>query len=209
VTRFRAVCRPEILLDRLARLAHSAPVQPATLRKWHRWLGLPAGLFLLFVSVTGIWLAATELFSEEEALRERTRDVVSPVTVQTSDAELAGTLARARAAVAAQAGGAPVDKIVWHFKGDTPTVAFFLGKPTGGEDRKVTVNARTGAVIATERYVDKPFLNRLHSGEFFGDGGLVLAMAWGLALALMTVSGLWIYLGMRRPNLTGLRRIFW
>ncbi len=184
-------------------------MQPSTLRKWHRWIGFPAGIFLLFVSITGTWLAATEFFGEEEALRERTRDLVSPVTLQTPEADLAATLTRARAAVAAQAGSAPVDKIVWQFKGDTPTVAFFLGKPAGGEDRKITVNAKTGAVVSTESYADKAFINRLHSGEFFGDGGLVMAMAWGLALVAMTISGLWIYAGMRRPNLTGLRRVFW
>ena len=184
-------------------------MQPATLRKWHRWIGFPAAIFLLFVSVTGIWLAATEFFGEDETLREKTRDLVSPVTLGTPDAELAAAFARARAAVAAQAAGAPVDKVVWQFKGDAPTIAFFLGKPKGGEDRKITVNAKTGTVMSTESYVDKPFVNRLHSGEFFGDGGLVLAMAWGLALVVLTISGLWIYFQMRRPNLTGLRRIFW
>ena len=179
------------------------------LRKWHRWIGFPASLFLLFAAVTGILLAATEFFGEEEALRERTRELVSPVTVQTPDADLAVMLARARASVAVQAGSAPLDKIVWQFKGETPTITFFLGKPTGGEDRKVTVDARTGKVLRTEAYVDKPFLLRLHSGEVFGDGGLVLAMFWGLALILLTVSGIIIYWKMRRPNLTGIRRIFW
>ncbi len=184
-------------------------MQPATLRKWHRWIGFPAALFLLFAAITGIVLAASEFFGEEEALREKTRDLVSPVTLQTPDMELASAFVRARSAVAAQAGGAPVDKIVWQFKGDTPTIAFFLGKPKGGEDRKITVNAKTGAVISTQPYEDKPFLNRVHSGEAFGDGGLVMAMVWGLALVVLTISGLWIYFQMRRPDLTGLRRIFW
>ena len=179
------------------------------LRKWHRWIGFPASIFLLFAAVTGILLAATEFFGEEEALRERTRELVSSVTVQTPDADMAVMLARARASVAIQAGSAALDKIVWQFKGETPTITFFLGKPTGGEDRKVTVDARTGKVLRTEAYVDKPFLLRLHSGEAFGDGGLVLAMFWGLALILLTVSGIIIYWKMRRPNLTGIRRIFW
>ena len=50
---------------------------------------------------------------------------------------------------------------------------------------------------------------RLHSGEAFGDGGLVVAMFWGLALLVINVTGLIIYLMMRRPNATGLRRVFW
>ena len=179
------------------------------LRKWHRWIGFPASIFLLFAAITGILLAATEFFGEEEALRERTRSLVSPVTTQTPDTDFAALLARARAAVAAQAGGAPLDKVVWQFKGEVPTITFFLGKPTGGEDRKVTVDARTGIVLGTEAYTDKSLLVRLHSGEWFGDGGLVMAMFWGLALVLLTVSGIIIYFKMRPPNLTGWHRFFW
>ena len=54
-----------------------------------------------------------------------------------------------------------------------------------------------------------PFINRVHSGEAFGDGGVVFAMLWGTTLAFLTISGLIIYLTMRRKNRTGLQRIFW
>jgi uncharacterized iron-regulated membrane protein len=60
-----------------------------------------------------------------------------------------------------------------------------------------------------ESYVDKPFLYRLHSGEAFGDGGLVVAMFWGLALVTMSVSGTLVYLKMLRRNASGLGRYFW
>jgi hypothetical protein len=179
------------------------------LRKWHRWIGFPAGIFLLFAAVTGILLAGTEFFGAEEALRERTRDLISPTTTLTPDTEFAAALARSRSSVSALTGNAPIDQIVWQFKGETPTIVFFLGKPTGREDRKVTVDARTGMVLRTEAYADKPFLLRLHSGEAFGDGGLVLAMFWGASLVLLTVSGIIIYFYMRRPKRSGLGRIFW
>ena len=52
-------------------------------------------------------------------------------------------------------------------------------------------------------------MHRIHSGEAFGDGGLLFAMFWGLALAVLTVTGFWIYWLMRRPNQTGLGRFFW
>jgi hypothetical protein len=41
------------------------------------------------------------------------------------------------------------------------------------------LDARTGALLSNEAYADKPLLYRLHSGEAFGDGGLVVAMFWG------------------------------
>jgi uncharacterized iron-regulated membrane protein len=178
-------------------------------RKWHRWIGFPAALFLLFASLTGVALAITEFFGEAEALREATRDLVSPVTAQSAAGDWGDPLARAMATVAATAGAAPVDRITMQFKGDQPTVTVFTGKPAGGEDRQFVVDARTGALLRTDSYADKPFLNRLHSGEAFGDGGLVFAMLWGTSLFLLTASGLIIYFMLRPRAPTGLKKVFW
>jgi uncharacterized iron-regulated membrane protein len=178
-------------------------------RKWHRWIGFPASIFLLFASITGAILAFTEFFGAEEALREATRDLVSPVTVASPAADWADPLARAMKTVAANASGAPIDKVTMQFKGDHPTVTIFTGKPTGGEDRQFVVDARSGALLRTEVYADKPFLNRLHSGEAFGDGGLVFAMFWALALFVLTVTGLIIYLKLRPRTTTGIQKVFW
>ena len=49
-------------------------------------------------------------------------------------------------------------------------------------------DAHSGALLRTETYVDKPLIHRIHSGEAFGDGGLVFAMLWGTTLAFLTVS---------------------
>ncbi|MEP7118573.1 MAG: PepSY-associated TM helix domain-containing protein [Acidobacteriota bacterium] len=178
-------------------------------RRWHRWIGFPAALFLLFASVTGMLLAGTEFFGEDEALREATRDLVSPVTTASPDAVIQDSLAKVLASARAVAQAAPIDKIELQFKGEQPTVAVFTGKPTGGEDRKLVFDLRSGALLRNEAYADKPLLNRVHSGEWFGDGGLVFAMGWGLALFILTGSGLFIYWTMRRPNQTGWRKIFW
>ena len=66
-----------------------------------------------------------------------------------------------------------------------------------------------GALVHQAAYADKPLLNRVHSGEWFGDGGLVFAMFWAIALVTLTTSGLVIYWTMRRRNATGLQRVFW
>ena len=179
-------------------------------RRWHRWIGFPAFLFLAWAAGTGMIVAAREFFGEEEALREATRDLVSPMKADASLEVWQPAIGRALLAVAKQAGSVPIDKIEYQFKGKQPTVTVFTGKPTGGEDRKFVVDAGTGQVIKTEAYADKPFLTRLHSGEAFGDGGLVVAMFWGLSLAIMGVTGLLIYWSMRgKRELTGIKRIFW
>ena len=179
-------------------------------RKWHRWIGFPAALFLLFAAITGFLVAFTEFFGAEETLREATRDLISPVTVASPSSMWSDPIAKALASAASATPGAPVDKIEFQFKGSQPTVTLFTGKPTGGEDRKLVFDAKTGALVKSEEYADKPFLYRLHSGEAFGDGGLVFAMFWAIALAIMTVTGLIVYYTMRgKRTLTGIKKVFW
>ena len=124
-------------------------------------------------------------------------------------ASCAEPLTKAFATAAAQHGDSPVDKVTIEFKGAQPSVTIFTGKPTGGEDRRLIFDAKTGALLKNAAYVDKPLIHRIHSGEAFGDGGLVFAMFWGAALAVLSFSGVLIYFQMRRPNTTGLRRLFW
>ena len=178
-------------------------------RRWHRWIGFPAALFLLFAAVTGFIVASTEFFGEAEALREATRDLTSPVRADSPATAWSEPIGKAMAAAQQRAPGAPVDKITAQFKGDQPTVTVFLGRPGGGEDRLFIFDARTGALIREDAYADKPLINRIHSGEWFGDGGLVFAMFWATALAILTVSGLIIYWSMRRKNPVGLQNVFW
>jgi uncharacterized iron-regulated membrane protein len=102
-----------------------------------------------------------------------------------------------------------VDSITVSLKGALPTVTVFVGKPQGGEDRRFVINASTGALITVDAYVDKPFLNRLHSGEAFGDGGLVVAMFWALMLVIITASGLVIYFLLHPKRRSGLQNVFW
>src|SRR5436190_15903417 len=113
-------------------------------RKWHRWIGFPAAIFLLFASCTGAILAFTEFFGADEALREATRSLISPVSVASPATAWADPLARAMKTLAQSADGAPIDKITMQFKGDRPTVTIFTGKPTGGEDRQFVLDARSG-----------------------------------------------------------------
>jgi uncharacterized iron-regulated membrane protein len=178
-------------------------------RKWHRWIGFPAALFLIFVAVTGFLLAFNEFFGADEALREKTRDKVSSIHMSSANLIL-GATSRVLTNSFMLGPDIPIDKIEMQFKTDTPTLTFYTGKKTGGEDKKLVFNMKTGLLIHEEAYVDKPFLNRLHSGEVFGDGGLVVAMFWALALAILAGSGLLIYYTMRgKRTLTGTKKVFW
>lgn len=179
------------------------------MRKYHRWIGLPFAIFFLISGVTGIWLECERFFGEEEALREKLRDTTSTVSAKTPPADFAMQLAAAQAAVAAKAGDQPLDKITWQLKGDAPTLTFYLGGTKTLKPRKFLVNAKTAAITKEEDYDDDSFILKLHSGELYGDGGMILGMVWALALIALTISGLWIYWKMRPKDATGLRKFFW
>jgi len=119
-------------------------MSPAFWRKWHRWIGFPAALFLAYAAITGTMVAFTEKFGEEEALREATRDLVSPVTLGGDPAAWQASLSAAFAAAKNDAGDLPVDRVRIDFKGDAPKIHIFTGKPTGGEDREFVLDATIG-----------------------------------------------------------------
>lgn len=178
-------------------------------RKWHRWIAWPAASFLLYASITGVTLAITERFGDAEAAREAAREDISPMKVGATSDEWMVALQRALVAAQDSANGAPLDRVDVQFKGDLPAIHLYTGKPGGGEDKKLTLDIKSGKLLAIEEYRDKPFLNRLHSGEALGDGGLMVAILWGASLAVITVTGLVIYLLMRRPGAVGIKRVFW
>jgi hypothetical protein len=98
-----------------------------TMRKIHRWMGVPAAIFLLLASFTGVWLECVRFFGEEETERERISELISGVTAQSVGSEFGASFDKARAAVALRSGSQPLDKMVWQLKGDVPTITFFLG----------------------------------------------------------------------------------
>ncbi len=178
-------------------------------RKWHRWIGFAATPFVLFAAITGVLAGAVEIFSEDEEAREKARERVSEVKLPPATVAWSEPLAKAFAGATERAQGAPIDRVTLDFKTEPPSVTVYLGKPNGGEDKKLVFNAQTGEFLREEVYVDKPFLVRLHSGEAFGDWGQVIGLMWGLALIAIIVSGTVIYFYMRRPGRKGLGRIFW
>jgi len=176
-------------------------------RKWHRWVAFASFPLVLFAAVTGIAAGVAEMTSEDEEAREKARDRVSDVRVPATPAATE-PVAKAFAAAAEKANGAPVDKVTIDYKPDPPTVTVYVGKPTGGEDKKLVYDF-AGKLLREEKYEDKPFLTRLHSGEAFGDWGLVFGTVWGLALVFLLGSGLIIYLAMKKPGRRGLGKLFW
>ncbi len=178
-------------------------------RKWHRWIGFAALPFVFFAVVTGIVAGLGEMLSEDEEVREANRARVSEIVLPTPNSSWSLPFEKSLAKAAERAPGAPLDRIALDFKNTPPLVTVYVGKKTGGEDKKLIFDATSGEFLREERYEDKSFLTRLHSGEAFGDWGLVFGTAWGVAMLVLIVSGTVIYFAMRKKGQKGWRRVFW
>lgn len=178
------------------------------MRKWHRWVSLPAALFLLSVAVTGVILQFQQFFGADEAQREKLAAQTSAYSLDTPGADIAARIDRARAAVQAKLGNGKLDAVEIQLKGEHPTVTFHV---VGASARKVVVNADTGTIEKDEPDVRESFILRLHTGEVFGDGGVVLGMVWGTALVVLTLTGIYLYWQMyrARAKVKGWKHIFW
>jgi uncharacterized iron-regulated membrane protein len=179
------------------------------MRKLHRWVSLPACLFLLLVALTGVILQFQQLLGSDEAERERLATVTSSQTLTTSVTGLDQQLSCAQSVIHAALGtDVPIDAVEVQFK-NTPRKLIVW--TAGTEPLKFTVNADTGAIIKRESGERESFILRLHTGEVFGDGGVVLGIFWGLALVFLTVTGIWVYWKMYRARAPsrGWRRVLW
>ena len=178
------------------------------MRKWHRWIALPFAVVLLSVAITGVILQFQQFFGEDEAQREKLAGMTSAYSLDTTGTDIAAKFDRARFAAQAKIGSAKLDAVEIQLKGEHPMVTFHV---VGASARKLIVNADTGAIERDEPEVRESFILRLHTGEVFGDGGVVLGMFWGTALVVLVVTGAWLYwqIGWVRAKRHGWKKIFW
>lgn len=153
----------------------------------HLWLGVLASMAVVLVCVTGILLnhkRALGLMPDVE--NAGARPLESALSLQ----ELVDRAGRAVALDGA----------------DPPTVDRMDVRPDDGlvkvrfDDRvvtEVTLDLATGAVLHVGERNDV-FLEKLHSGEIFGDRGIFVSDAAAVLLTLLLLSGYWLWLYPRR-----------
>lgn len=148
----------------------------------HLWLGVLGTALFLVVSVTGVLLNHKRALGLMPEAREAAG---APLADALSLAELVVRAEEVAGAAVAQAGVdrmdvRPSDSVVKVRFGDRRVV-------------EVSLDLHTGAVLAVGERNDV-FLEKLHSGEIFGDPWILLSDAAALALVLLVLSGYWIWL---------------
>ncbi|MDE2026982.1 MAG: PepSY domain-containing protein [Candidatus Omnitrophica bacterium] len=176
------------------------------LRKLHRWIGIGAAIFLLSVSITGVILQIQRLSNEKEHEEEMQPKEASVYTLDNNLNEFFSKLSITQSNIKAKIGQAKLDRVELKLKGEEPTLTVY----TAGQDpKKITADA-DGNIEKIED-AKESFILRLHSGEVFGDAGVVLGIFWGLALVFLTITGFTIYwkMGKGIKEKRGWKKVFW
>lgn len=152
----------------------------------HLWLGVTATVLVVIISITGILLNHKRPLG---LMPDVSHQATAPFDRALPLADLAR---RASAAVDPSVADAGVDRMDVRPSDGLVKVRF--------EDRRVmevTLDLSTGAVLDVGERNDV-FLEKLHSGEIFGDGWILLSDIAAIGLVLLLTSGFWIWLYPRR-----------
>lgn len=148
----------------------------------HLWIGVALTGVVLLLCVTGIML------NHKRALRLMP-DVEHVATGAFESAMPLAELARlATAAAGTEAAAAGVDRMDVRPGDGLIKVRFDDDAVT-----EVTLDLVSGSVLEVGERNDV-FLEKLHSGEIFGDNWILLSDAAAVALSLLVISGYWMWL---------------
>lgn len=154
----------------------------------HLWAGVMITALVVVVAITGVMLNHKKLFGFQPDPPAAARTGLEGAM---SMREL---VSAARSAIDKQAVAAGIDRLDVRPDKGLMKVRF--------EDRlttEVTVAIHTGKVLSVGKR-DDVFLEKLHSGEIFGDNWVLLSdvMAIGLLILLLTGTWIWLYPKARR-----------
>lgn len=171
------------------------------MRKWHRWAAIPAGLILLFVSITGVLLHLDMIIAGQSPPGHEPPMRIAPRALP-SNAKLAEMIGKI-ADVARRHPDQQVVMLTINLSGPRVTLSAGTGGPPGSPE--ITVDADTGQRIVVPPQPGYHYvLQDLHAGYVFGWTGRIISVLCGLALAVLAITGLQMWWDMRRRGKKGL-----
>jgi uncharacterized iron-regulated membrane protein len=177
------------------------------MRQWHRRLSIFVAAFMFFIAFTGALLQVESMFGHDDAPGPAPTAGAAgpPPPAGVTDDRAQALLATALAGVHRNSGGA-ILSIELRFDA-VPTAEAIVADP---QMRRLRIDARTGEPLdGASRRGGRDLhgvLLDLHRGAFAGSTGLWISLLCGVALVVLSVTGLTIYLQAwlrRRANRQG------
>lgn len=174
-------------------------------RRWHRWIALPAGLFMLFIAATGVLLHLDMMRLGQKPAGSEPAELM-PASPLPADTELAAMIVRL-AEAARRDPSLKVQSLQINLAGGRPILVAGAGGPPGS--RQLKLDAATGhRMIEPAPPTDFHFvLQDLHAGYFLGWPGRILSVLSGLSLIVLAATGLQMWWDMRRRRKKS--AVFW
>jgi uncharacterized iron-regulated membrane protein len=181
------------------------------MRKWHRWIGTVAGLFLIFVSITGSLLHIDMFISGAAPPGSEPPPKTPQETTASLDAKALGeSLVRAITAAKASQPGLHVAHLNLAFK-DGGTVITIGGN--GPDAPSIRIDGASGQIMLPPPPKPKDYhyvLQDIHAAYFLGWTGRIISTLIGLSLCALGFSGLKLFLEMlSRRKKAGQQGWFW
>ena len=180
-----------------------------SLRTIHRWVSVPAGMFLGLIAITGVYLQSDILL--EHYFPDQQRDAPA-LSMDEVPQLLENSLARMRRS----APGTRIASIELSARGGVPHAEVLFA-----DGREETVDARSGDLSAQPvggplnesqslRSRIRTIVFELHQGGIVGVGGHWIGWICGSALATLATTGFLVYLRLYRQRWKLRRRgLFW
>ena len=178
-------------------------------RAFHRWAGTFAALFLAFLALTGVALQLDLWIGGRPPPGSEERAPAPPPIALPDDATLSAMLTTATRAMRERHPQAQARSIQLDL-GAKPRAIVIGG--VGPEAPRVTIDLLTGRDVPQPKRSANfhNLLQDLHAGYRFGLVGRLISVAVGVALLVLSITGLTVYLDMfRRRRKAGKREVFW
>jgi uncharacterized iron-regulated membrane protein len=172
------------------------------MRKFHRWVGLLAALFLAVIAGTGVFLQVQRLWAAYHPAASQA--LLLPAAEMSTLFE--NTVVAARRA----APGVELSAVTVRMDGDRPRGEVLLAGPN---PRELSIDARRGdALVEAEPAGTNlgDLMLRLHRGDILGLSGYWISLCCGVALFALGITGLMLYtrMGLQRVK-SGRRSLLW
>ncbi len=175
---------------------------PAARRRWtrwafyaHLWLGVVATLALVSISSTGVLLNHKRGLGLMPDVPHET-DAPLRSSVSLDSLAIAALLAAPAEARGEWMPGKPVDPALIDRMDVRPRNGFVKVRFRDRGNTEVTLDLATARTLHVGARNDV-FLEKLHSGEIFGDGFVLLSDAGAIALIVTLLTGYWLWLAPR------------
>ncbi len=180
------------------------------MRSYHRWVGVPAAIFFLFIAFTGIGLQLDLWIQGKAPPGTEAREARPKSPPLPDDEALRAMVTRAADGFRQRHANEPVHMVEFSFDSQKPVASFRSG--SGSHIVPIRIDLATGREIPPPepRFNWHNFLQDLHAGYRFGIVGRIISVLAGLSLIILVITGLNVYLDLfRRRRKAGKRNPFW